>query len=164
MKYLFTLFSFLFLLMSCSTEDDNIQKIDQVLKIYIEDQDGQNLLNKDLEGGFSSVQMFDIGGEFTSQALKGYSLKKDSLDQQYIEYVAGGTRNLIGENSEGKKYQSDFIIAYFITGQTEPVDIDELTLQYVNTPLVFRIEKISQNGVTIFTKKDDEPNIVKIVK
>ena len=121
-------------------------------------------MNKDLEGGFSSVQMFDLGGEFTSQVLKGYSVKKDSLDQQYIEYAAGGTRNLVGEIASGQIYQSDLAIAYFITGQTEPVAADELTLQYIHSPILFQIQQINQNGVTIFTKKDGEPNIVYIVK
>ena len=164
MKNILSIFSLIFLLVSCGSDEDNVQRIDQVLKIYIQNQQGQNLLNKDLEGGFSSVQMFDLGGEFTSQVLKGYSVKKDSLDQQYIEYAAGGTRNLVGEIASGQIYQSDLAIAYFITGQTEPVAADELTLQYIHSPILFQIQQINQNGVTIFTKKDGEPNIVYIVK
>ena len=47
MKNILSIFSLIFLLVSCGSDEDNVQRIDQVLKIYIQNQQGQNLLNKD---------------------------------------------------------------------------------------------------------------------
>ena len=70
------IFSFLsFVLVSCQSNEDDLQKIDQTLHIYLTDQQGEDLLNSSSEVGYARVTMSDVGGEFTSEALKGYSLK-----------------------------------------------------------------------------------------
>lgn len=159
------IFSFLsVVLVSCQSNEDDLQKIDQTLHIYITDQQGEDLLNSSSEVGYARVTMSDVGGEFTSEALKGYSLKRDSLDHYYIEYSAGGTRNLVGESGDEKKYQSDFTINYFIKNVVEVQDVDDVTVDYLFTPTLFQVQNFNLNGETIFTKVDGQPNIVKIVK
>ena len=163
LKYLL-LFSLLMSLLACQSNDDDLQKIDQTIKIYISNEQGVDLLNSSLEESYAKVTMFDVGGDFTSEALKGYSLKKDSVDTYYIEYSAGGTRNLVSESGDQKNYTSDLTINYFFKNVADVQFVDDVRIEYLFTPTLFQVKNFDLNGKRIFTKVEGQPNIVKIVK
>ena len=75
MKNLFFLFLVAFLaFLSCRNDDVEVQQIDQILQIYI-DSAGQDMLNSNLDGGYTSISMNDVYGITDSGKLYKISKK-----------------------------------------------------------------------------------------
>ena len=55
--------SAIILLFSCRGDDNDYQVIDQVLNLYVKSQDGQDLLDSEVEGSYSSVTLLDLLSE-----------------------------------------------------------------------------------------------------
>jgi len=151
---------------SCSSDEDSIQKVDQKLKIYIKDKQGRDLLNTtDDNAVYARVLLIDLGANTTNQVLRGGSITRDSTNTYYIDYTAGGTRNLLSENGSTKQYETEVGVAFFkTTADVTPSVVDDLKLIYSMTPQVFKIQNIDFNNRTVFIKEDGKPNIVNIVK
>lgn len=165
MKNLFFLSIMVFFaFVSCRGEEDSVQKIDQVINIYI-DSLGQDMLNTKISGSYISSSMNDVYGE-TDSAPVSILIKKDADTINYIEYLAGAKRIGIDSTEGSKTYESK--VALFLTKKindsTRRITNDTVTIQYLSTPSLFQVSKIWYNGILQFTKVDSQPNTVKIAK
>ena len=151
-------------LWSCRQDDDGLQKIDQVLQLYIKNNLGQDLLNSSSTGSFQNVTVKDIGGVRDQMSISGYTLRKDQNGQNYLEYIAGAKRNLTDSlSADHKKYRSDMILL-LSKSSTDSVDIDTLSAFYDWKPQIFQIQTVNYNGKKIFTKTEGQQNIVTVIK
>ena len=149
--------------LSCRSDEDSVQKIDQIINLYI-DSLGQDMLNTKLAGSYISSTMNDVYG-LTDNAPISISIKKDADTINYIEYLAGAKRIAIDSTANSKTYESK--IALNLTkkiADANRITNDTMTIQYLSTPNFFQVSKIWYNGVLQFTKVEGQPNTVKIVK
>lgn len=160
--FLFLISGFLFL--SCRDGEEVVQDIDQVVQIYI-DSAGKDMLNSNIEGGYTSFRMNDVNG-FTDSAPVTFSTKKDVDTLNYIEYIAGARRIGIDSSGTSKTYESR--IALIFNKRTSDSTLvavnDTLRLQYNATPELFQLSKVWYNNVLKFTKVEEAPNVVKVQK
>jgi len=54
---------FVLALLSCSSDEDSLQEIDQIMTFYMKDAAGKDLLHPTNVGSFSQVRMNDVFGE-----------------------------------------------------------------------------------------------------
>ena len=164
MKNVFFLLLAVFVVfLSCRSDEDSVQKIDQIFNLYI-DSLGQDMLNTKLAGSYISSTMNDVYG-LTDNAPISISIKKDADTINYIEYLAGAKRIAIDSTANSKTYESK--IALNLTkkiADANRITNDTMTIQYLSTPNFFQVSKIWYNGVLQFTKVEGQPNTVKIVK
>ena len=160
----FTLLMVFFALISCRNDESDVQKIDQIIHLYI-DSAGQDMLNSNILGSYVSVQGNDEYG-LVDSAPVNFSNKKDADTVNYLEYLAGARRIGIDSVGEQKIYESKIalILTKRITNTTNAIINDTLTIQYTSTPTLFQVSKIYYNNILKFTKVEGEPNIVKITK
>ena len=161
--FFFSVIAF-FAFLSCRNDEDTVQKIDQIIQLYI-DSAGQDMLNTNIKGGYTNARMNDVYG-LTDTAPVNFSPKKDKDTVSYIEYIAGARRIGIDSSGSSKTYESKIALSFTksITDSTSTTINDTMTVQYLLTPEVFQVSKIWYNNVLQFTKVADEPNIVKIQK
>ena len=165
MKNVFSLFAIAFFaFLSCRNDEATVQKIDQIIQLYIDSAD-QDMLNTNIKGGYTNAKMNDVYG-LTDTAPVNFSSKKDNDTVSYIEYIAGARRIGIDSSGSLKTYESKIALSFTksITDSTTATINDTMTVQYRLTPEVFQVSKIWYNNVLQFTKVADEPNIVKIRK
>ena len=164
MKNVFFLLLAVFVVfLSCRSDEDSVQKIDQIINLYI-DSLGQDMLNTKLAGSYISSTMNDVYG-LTDNAPISISIKKDADTINYIEYLAGAKRIAIDSTANSKTYESK--IALNLTkkiADANRITNDTMTIQYLSTPNLFQVSKIWYNGLLQFTKVEGQPNTVKIVK
>ncbi|WP_027375963.1 hypothetical protein [Kaistella palustris] len=160
----FSFFLILFAVLSCRNTDDGIQRIDQILNLYI-DSAGQDMLNSKIPGSYSNIRWNDIYG-LTDNAPVSFTTKKDADTLTYLEYLAGAKRKLIDSAGVTKTYESRIALALTrkVTDSTTSVANDTMTIQYTATPELFQISKVFYNGILQFTKAGTEPNTIKIQK
>jgi hypothetical protein len=157
------------LLFSCRGDDDDTQVIDQVLKLYVKNSAGQDMLNSKISGSYSSVALLDLLDETTAnKPISGQTFPKDADTVVYMDYPAGAIRLLKDSISpELKTYYSSFIIRY--SKKVNDVVVtnfasDTILIEYSWTPSLFQISKLWYNKDLKFTKVQGQPNIVTIVK
>lgn len=150
--------------LSCRNDDLEVQQIDQILQVYI-DSAGQDMLNSNLKGGYTNISMNDVYG-ITDSAPVSFSQKKDADTISYIEYVAGSRRVLVDSATSQKIYESKIALAMtkVINDSTKYAINDTMIIHYNSSPTLFKVAKVWYNGQLKFTKVQDQPNIVKIVK
>ena len=91
MKNVFSLFAIAFFaFLSCRNDEATVQKIDQIIQLYIDSAD-QDMLNTNIKGGYTNARMNDVYG-LTDTAPVNFSPKKDNDTVSYIEYIAGARR------------------------------------------------------------------------
>lgn len=149
--------------LSCRSDEDSVQRIDQVINLYI-DSLGQDMLNSKVPGSYTNSRMNDVYG-LTDNAPVSFTIKKDADTISYIEYLAGAKRIGIDSSGTSKIYESK--VALFLTkkvNDSNRVTNDTITIQYLSTPELFQVSKLWYNGVLQFTKVEGQPNTVKIVK
>ena len=152
-----------FAFLSCRSDEDSVQRIDQVINLYI-DSSGQDMLNSKVPGSYTNSRMNDVYG-LTDNAPVSFTIKKDADTISYIEYLAGAKRIGIDSSGTSKTYESK--VALFLTkkvNDSNRVTNDTITIQYLSTPELFQVSKLWYNGVLQFTKVEGQPNTVKIVK
>lgn len=165
MKNLFFLIMMTFFaFIACRSDEDSVQKIDQIIDLYI-DSLGQDLLNSKIPGSYESQQMNDVYG-LTDNVPVNFSLKKNTDTINYIEYLAGAKRIVIDSSSSDKTYESKIALRLVkkINDSTKSTTNDTLTIQYSSSPVLFQVSKVFYNGTLRFTKIEGTPNIVKITK
>ncbi len=150
--------------LSCRNDDLEVQQIDQILQVYI-DSAGQDMLNSNLKGGYTNISMNDVYG-ITDSAPVSFSQKKDADTISYIEYVAGSRRVLVDSATSQKIYESKIalVMTKVINDSTKYAINDTMIIHYNSSPTLFQVAKVWYNGQLKFTKVQDQPNIVKIVK
>ena len=152
-----------FAFLSCRSDEDSVQRIDQVINLYI-DSLGQDMLNSKVSGSYTNSRMNDVYG-LTDNAPVSFTIKKDADTISYIEYLAGAKRIGIDSSGTSKTYESK--VALFLTkkvNDSNRVTNDTITIQYLSTRELFQVSKLWYNGVLQFTKVEGQPNTVKIVK
>lgn len=165
MKNLFFLMLVAFLgFISCRNDENDVQKIDQVMQLYI-DSLGQDMLNVKLPGSYTTTSMNDVYG-LTDNAPVTFSVKKDADTVSFIEYVAGAKRIRIDSTELSKTYESKIALTLIksINDSVKRTTNDTMTIQYLSTPTLFEISKVWYNDVLQFTKVEGEPNVIKISK
>jgi len=154
-------------LLSCGSDEDSLQKIDQLLALYIKDSAGNDLLNPEKMGSYTSVSFNDDLAPIDVKPVS-FSRKMLSDSTYYYEYLAGATRVFEKDSSDGSKiYRS--VIEVSLTkklSETEfaDPDIDTLNIFYRMTPSVFEVSKVYYNKDLKFSKVPDQPNVVTITK
>lgn len=165
MRKIFWAGCILFTFLSCRGDDtQNIQKIDQVLQMYMKNSAGQDLLNKNIAGSYVDVTLKDIGGIKDQTSISGYSLKKTTDPLSYLEYTAGAKRNLVDSVSpDYKTYRSDIAI-HLKKKNSDSVDLDTLTIFYEWTPQIFQVKSVNYNQKPVFSKTSALTNTFTVVK
>ena len=150
--------------LSCRSNDEPVQQIDQVLNLYI-DSAGQDMLNSTIEGSYITVSMNDVNG-LTDNAPVNFTNKKDADTANFIEYIAGAKRIGIDSSATSTTYESkiNLFLTKRINDSTNAVTTDLMRIQYISTPELFQVSKVWYNEVLKFTKVEGQPNIVKISK
>ncbi len=151
---------------SCRSENpDDIQRIDQVLNIYI-DSLGQDMLDNTLPGSYISVAINDVDG-LTDNAPVQVNIRKDEANLSFIQYTAGANRILM-ETLPGNKeiYRSRIALNMRkqLNDSVQTVTNDTLVLNYTLSPQIFEISTAIYNGVPVFSKTPGAPNVIKINK
>lgn len=165
MKNLFFLMLVAFLgFISCRNDENDVQKIDQVMQLYI-DSLGQDMLNVKLPGSYTTTSMNDVYG-LTDNAPVTFSVKKDADTVSFIEYVAGAKRLRIDSTEFSKTYESKIALTLIksINDSVKRTTNDTMTIQYLSTPTLFEISKVWYNDVLQFNKVEGQPNVIKISK
>ena len=165
MKNLFFLMLVAFLgFISCRNDENDVQKIDQVMQLYI-DSLGQDMLNVKLPGSYTTTSMNDVYG-LTDNAPVTFCVKKDADTVSFIEYVAGAKRLRIDSTEFSKTYESKIALTLIksINDSVKRTTNDTMTIQYLSTPTLFEISKVWYNDVLQFNKVEGQPNVIKISK
>lgn len=168
MKKLFPLLMLLGItLLSCGSDEDSLQKIDQLLNLYIKDSAGNDLLNPTEIGSFTGFSMNDELA-VTDNAPVNFSRKMLSDSTYYIEYLAGATRQFVEDSPDGSKlYKSEIEVALtkkLSDTENAPVELDKLEIFYRSSSNVFEVYKVFYNNQQVFSKVQDQPNDVTIIK
>ncbi|WP_370901223.1 hypothetical protein [Chryseobacterium gossypii] len=158
-----------FALLSCRSDDDSIQKIDQIFNLYMKTGTGRDLLKKDKDPTlyyFSGYTMNDELGE-TDNIPVNSSLKMTPDSLFYIKYIAGARRvGLDTLDPNNKIYHSVITLSLRKTVNNVVTDTieDRLEIQYRWTPSVFEVSKVYYNDTLRFTKEPGASNTVTIIK
>ncbi len=165
-RYFLTTMLIILTLICCQRDDEETQVIDQVLKLYMKNSDGQDLLNPSIKGSYSTPTLLDLLGQKDLQVISGYTFLKDADTIVYMDYAAGAVRRLRDSISpQQKTYYSKFVIRLPKTINEVVVnDNDTIEIEYNWTPSLFQISKLWYNDKLKFTKAQGQPNIVTIVK
>ena len=150
---------------SCRSDDDSVQKIDQVVHLYI-DSAGTDMLNSKIKNTYQSVKMNDVNG-FTDTApvTSTQTFGKDSI--YYLEYVSGARKILVDSSVvDAKIYQSKIALIFTKKNQDSTLSTfsDTLKLNYLSKPDIFKIDKIWYNNKPVSFEKVADANLIKIVK
>ncbi|KAA2216172.1 hypothetical protein [Chryseobacterium sediminis] len=167
MKYFWGILVVVFALVSCKSDDDSLQRIDQVLNVYMKNSAGQDLLNSKKNGSYTGFSVNDIFGT-KDIAPVSISLRMTTDSLFYMEYLAGAKRRRLDSISPdqpgtGTSYHSKMQITYTKSTNASDNVIDTLEIQYRNTPTVFQVSKVLYNKVQVFSKDADAPTSINTV-
>lgn len=168
MKKIFLVLTLISLtLLSCGSDEDSLQKIDQLLNLYIKDSSGNDLLKPTEIGSYTGVTFTDELAEKDNVNVS-YSRKMLADSTYYLEYLAGATRQFVEDTSDGGKiYKSEIqvsLIKKISETQNAPVVQDKLEIFYRSSPNVFEVSRVLYNNQLVFTKVPDQPNVATIIK
>lgn len=152
--------------LSCKTDDDDVQRIDQILNIYMKNGAGRDLLNNKAGATYFTYSMNDVNG-VADLAPVSTSLRATADSTLFIEYIAGARRiGLDTLDPDNKTYHSVITVSLIKRLNNIILDTinDKLEVQYRMTPNVFEVSKVYYNDTLRFTKQDGAPNVVTIVK
>ncbi|WP_407403791.1 hypothetical protein [Chryseobacterium sp.] len=156
-----------FTLLSCSSDEDDVQNIDQILDIYIKDPSGNDLLHPTKDGSYTVISMNDNLSD-VDIAPVNFSRKMIIDSTYYLQYVSGAKRQLVDDNGAGDKmYKSQIILSLtkkISSTQMDTPIVDTLNVFYRMTPSAFEVSKVYYNSELKFTKGSNEPNVVTIIK
>src|SRR6476646_7848822 len=90
-NFVFGILVMAFALLSCKSDDESLQRIDQIMNIYMVNSAGQDLLNSKKPGSFSGYSVNDsLGDRDISPVNIPLRMRADSTF--YMEYIAGAKR------------------------------------------------------------------------
>lgn len=168
MKKIFLVLTLISLtLLSCGSDDDSLQKIDQLLYLYIKDPSGKDLLKPTKIGSYTGVSFTDQLAEKDNVNVN-YSRKMLADSTYYLEYLAGATRQFVEDTSDGGKiYRSEIRVSLtkkISETQNDPIVQDKLEIFYRSSSTVFEVSRVLYNNQLVFTKVPDQPNVASIIK
>jgi hypothetical protein len=167
MKYFWSIFVAVFALVSCKSDDDSLQRVDQVLNIYMKNSAGQDLLNNKLAGSYTGFSVNDVFGTKDISPVS-ISLRTSPESLFYMEYLAGAKRRRLDSISPdnpgtGNSYYSQMRITFTKSTNVSDNVIGLLEVQYRNTPTAFQVSKVLYDGNEVFSKNADAPTSINTV-
>lgn len=162
---LFQLIALLMVAVSCGSDEDSLQRIDQILNIYIKDDStGQDLLNAKKNGSYSSYSVNDMNGT-TDIAPVSIPLKMTTDSLYYLEYLRGARRITVDSISpDDRTYSSRLNFALSRTVNNEVVTVNDIMeIKYRWTPSVFQVSEVKYNNQVVFTKEAGAPNAINTI-
>lgn len=149
---------------SCRSSDENIQDIDQIVRLYI-DSAGIDMLNSSDTLAYQSLSFNDVYGD-TESAPVSFSSAYDDDSIYYRQYAAGATRSLVDSSDENNLiYESKIALTLTTTYNDETISTyDTLTLRYTYTPTLFQINQAFYNNQEITMEESDDAHLIKIYK
>jgi len=167
MKYFWSILVAVFALISCKSDDDSLQRIDQVLNIYMRNSAGQDLLNSKKAGSYTGFSVNDIFGAKDNSPVS-IPLKMTTDSVFYMEYLAGAKRRRLDSISPdnpgtGTSYYSRMQMTFTKNTNVNDNVIGTLEVQYRNTPTVFQVSKVLYNGNVVISKDADAPTSINTV-
>lgn len=162
-KYFLALILVFSTVLSCRSGEEEIQEIDQVLKIYV-DSAGIDMLNGKVPKSYKTITFNDINGT-TDNAPVSLNLLKDEDTLNYMQYISGAKRILIDSSDLSRKlYQSKIAIRYAKPSGISftYVVLDTMQINYSLTPQRFQIDQVIYNNKEVFKKTIPQENTVKI--
>lgn len=154
-----------FAFVACRKDEDSLQKIDQVIHLYI-DSAGVDMLNKKIPGAYTQINLFDVYGTIDNAPVT-FQDKKDADTIHYIEYIAGAKRRTLDSLDSNHKTLQSKIALRMLKKKTDTTFFtqnDTLILNYSYTPEAFELREAFYNGNKVFTKVAGSPNMIKIHK
>jgi len=157
----FGILSLLFVTLSCGSDDDSLQRIDQTLNIYMQNKAGQDLLNAKKTGSYTTFSVNDNNGT-TDIAPVAIPLKMTTDSLYYFEYLSGAKRIIKDSISpENKTYQSKMTFSLSRTVNNQVVTVtDVMEIYYRWTPSLFQVSEVRYNNEVVFSKAADAPNAI----
>lgn len=154
-------------LLSCKSDEDSLQRIDQILNIYMKNTAGQDLLNNKKPGSYTGYSVNDLFGDRVVSPIS-IPLKVTSDSLFYMVYIAGAKRRRLDSLSPdnpgtGTSYYSRMEITFTKSTNVSDNVVDTLEIQYRNTSTVFQISKVLYNRIQVFSKDADAPNSINTV-
>ncbi len=152
--------------LSCRTDDDDLQKIDQILNIYMKNGAGRDLFHAKKDQTYFTYSLNDVNGSKDVSPVSS-TLRATADSTLFIEYIAGAKRvGLDTLDPNNKTYQSVITVSLVKRLNNTILDTinETLKIQYHMTPSVFEVSKVYYNDTLRFTKTPGSPNVVTIVK
>ncbi|WP_347217315.1 hypothetical protein [Chryseobacterium sp.] len=143
---------------SCGSDDDSLQRIDQIMNIYMKSDTNPDLLNAKKNGSYTSFSVNDmLGDKAVSPVSIPLRMRQDSIF--YMDYLAGAKRKKF--DSAGTTYYSrmELTLNKTVNNTTQSVK-DILEIRYRNTPEVFQVSEVLYNTKSIFSKDAGTPNSI----
>lgn len=149
---------------SCRNSDENIQNIDQIVRLYI-DSVGRDMLNSSDTLAYQSLSFNDVYGD-TENSPVSFSSAYDNDTIHYRQYIAGATRYLVDDTDKNNLiYESKIALTLATKYNNKTINTyDTLTLRYIYTPILFQINQAFYNKQEITMKKSDDAHLIKIYK
>ncbi|QIY91948.1 hypothetical protein [Chryseobacterium gallinarum] len=155
-------------LLSCKSDDESLQRIDQILNIYMKSNTNPDLLNSKKTGSYSGFSVNDMfGNRDVSPVNVPLRMTPDSLF--YMEYIAGAKRRRLDSVSPaspgtGTSFHSKMTLALRTTvNNVTDTIVDTLEIQYRMSPTLFQVSKVLYNSKEVFSKSADAPNSINTV-
>lgn len=167
-KYLWGISLSLLALLSCRSDEESLQNIDQIMTFYMKNAAGQDLLNPTAIGSYSNIKMNDVFGENDNSPVtfSGPTMQADSTYS--IEYTAGATRRLLSPDAgaENRVYYSRIALnlSRKVNDTLFQTVLDTMEIQYRWSPALFEVSKVLYNKNEVFNKTPTSGNTFTITK
>ncbi|AJW64271.1 hypothetical protein VO54_02817 [Elizabethkingia miricola] len=159
---------FIFLLVTSCRQDDGVhQNIDQTINFYFQDTNGNDLIiPNDATGYASRITFIDNLADRGNTAVSGITPGVDDAKKNYMQYIAGATRQgLPDSTATSKTYRSQIFINYNkVANDTKVMAQDQLDIVYSWTPTLFSVSSIKVNGAEVFNGSGGQQKNVTITK
>ncbi|AZB00567.1 hypothetical protein EG359_13480 [Chryseobacterium joostei] len=155
-------------LISCGQDEESLQRIDQILNIYMKSDTNPDLLNSKKAGSYTSYSVNDMFGTRDDSPVT-IPLRMTTDSVFYMEYIAGAKRRRLDSVSPsnpgtGNSYNSRMMVTLRKTvNNTTETTVDTLEIQYRKSPTLFQVSKVIYNGKEKFSKEADAPNSINTV-
>ncbi|MCS4303630.1 hypothetical protein [Chryseobacterium sp. BIGb0232] len=154
-----------FTVVSCGSDEESLQRIDQVLNIYVKDTNQQDLLNSKKAGSYTGYSVNDVfGSKDISPVTISLRMRTDSVF--YMEYIGGAKRRKLDSTGpanpgSGNAYVSKMAITFTKTvNNTVERTVDQLEIHYRKSPTLFQVSEVLYNGKSEFSKEADAPTSI----
>lgn len=166
--YFFFGLAFIFLFgAACKRDDDVHQNIDQTINFYFQDINGKDLIIPNDAAGYAGrITFIDNLADRNNTAVSGITSGVDDAKKNYMQYIAGATRQGLADSTATRKtYRSQIFINYNkVTNDTKVMAQDQLDISYSWTPTLFSVSSIKLNGNEVFNGSGGQLKNVTITK
>ncbi|MDG4650781.1 hypothetical protein [Chryseobacterium arthrosphaerae] len=158
MKYFWSILIIVFTLISCKSDDESLQRIDQVMNIYMKSNTNPDLLNAKKSGSYTAYSVNDmLGDRDISPVSIPLKMRPDSTF--YMEYISGAKRRKL--DSAGTMYYSRMRLTLSRNVNNAPENtFDTLEIRYRNSLEVFQVSQVLYNRKLMFSKEAGAANSI----